>query len=317
MKAMTKINFTGNIEEVKQQIEQTVATYELLGNASIDFDKWFEGWENGFPEATENRALGNYQVTGEKAWRADASKQPRWRQWSKANGLITGEYWRDRSVDEDSIPLSGTAKQLIEHIIQLEYTNKGGNEEQSTSSDIIRYSGIPEITLIFKGIDKTLPKNSQKVKGEKSFRFIGYTDNPVMAQKRRDLELITRADISRLGAKIRLIFKTTPPYTWLKGKDQVIYHDWQQGYNLNIYALSHAEGERLIHAILAIQNHEIDEAFIKYSEAKNKIKAYPPVTEIQVMGQTQKIPERLPKTHVSFDHAKLYLPTLRQTLVIA
>jgi hypothetical protein len=97
---MTKIIYR-QYRRSKKTIEQSVATYELLGNrSSVDFEEWFEGWENGFPDDTENRVLGNYNITGEKAWRSDASKKPRWRQWSNKKGIIKGEYWRDRSVDQ-------------------------------------------------------------------------------------------------------------------------------------------------------------------------------------------------------------------------
>ncbi len=307
-----------------RQIMQIVQATRFVTGARINFEAWFKLWEKGFPDFTENRSDSNFSLNGDKQWERikKPESRPRFREWTNSQqradfGFRVIEYWRDRSAEGSSVLLTGTDLQLINHIIQIEYEGGGSKQQESVSSDIIRYSGIPEITLYFKGIDKTLPQNRQRVTGEKSFRFIGYTDNPMSAQKRRDLELITQTDISRIGAKIRSVFKTQPSYVWAKGKDQVIYHDWLQGYNLNVYALNHAEGERLILAILSIQNHTIDETFIKYSEAKNVAKAYPPTTEIQVMGQTQEIPERLPKSEVSFDRATLYLPTLKQTLVIA
>lgn len=310
----------GTPAELRILLQLVRATREMVGK-NINFEEWFEQWEKGFPDAKEQRN-GNFLLTGDKQWDRikKPESRPRFKEWTTSQqridwGFRVIEYWRDRSSESDSVVLSGTDLQLVNHVIQIEY--EGGGSQQSASSDTIRYSGIPEITLYFKGVDKALPKNRQRVKGEKSFRFIGYTDNPIIAQKRRDLELITQTDISRIGTKIRSVFKTKPPYVWAKGKDQVIYHDWQQGYNLNVYALNHTEGERLILAILSIQNHTIDETFLKYSEAKNVTKAYPPTTEIQVMGQTQEIPERLPKSKVSFDRATLYLPTLKQTLVIA
>jgi len=315
---MTKINFTGNIDDIKKQIEQSVATFELLGNrSSVNFEQWFARWETGFSDAVENRTLGNYPLTGEKAWRNDASKRPRWREWSNKNGIIEGEYWRDRSNDADSIPLSGTTEQLIEHIVRLEYTSKGESQEQSITSDVICYSGIPEITLYFKGIDKTLPEKEQIVVGKKSFRLTGKTDNPRMAEKREDLELISQADINKLGAKIRLLFRTTPPYIWSKGKKQVVYHDWVRGYNLNAYVSTYAEGDRLITTILAIRDFQLDETFVKYKEPKNFAKAYPPSTEYEVLGEIFKTPERLPNIDVVFQSAKIYLPTVKQTKVIA
>jgi hypothetical protein len=225
----------------------------------------------------------------------------------------------NRANDEEIYTLSGREEDIAANgslflaLYDLFQRNVARN---STDSDIIRYSGIPEVILEFKGIDKSLPAGRQTVRGAKSFRFTGYTDNPVVAQRRQDLELITQADIKRLGEKIRILFKTTP-YIWSKGKDQVIYHDWERGYNLNVYALNHNEGERLVKQILLIRDFQIDETFLKYSEAKNTAKAYPATTKIQVLGQTKEIPERLPKSNVRFQVGKIYLPTLKQTLVIA
>lgn len=315
---MTKINFGGSIDEIKKQIEQTIATYELLGtDSTVNFEQWYEGWEKGFPDAVENRGLGNYRLAGENRWRANPENWPRWRQWSNEGGIIKGEYWRDRANETDSVPLSGTATQLINQIVQLEHQKDVQTSQQSITSDVIRYSGIPEITLFFRGRDINLSTKNQEVSGEKSFRLTGYTDNPLMAQRRKDLELITQADISRIGTKIRDIFKTTPPYVWSKGKKQVVYHDWERGYNLNVYASNHTEGEKLISAILAIREHQIDETFVKYGEAKNPGKAYPPPQEFEVIGETHKTPERLPEFNVSFSSGKIYFPTLKETKVIA
>ena len=290
----------------------------MRASTRINFEMWFAQWETGFPVAVQGRINGNYPLTGENIWRGDISKRPRWRQWSNDNGIITGEYWRDRSVEGKSNILSGTAEQLIQHIIQLEYEG-GGSQQQSVSSDVIRYSGIPEITLFFRGVDKTGSTSKQQtfVKGDKSFRYMGYTDNPDMAQKREDLELITQADIKRIGDRIKTIFGTNPRYNWSKGKKQVVYHDWFRGYNLNVYASSHAEGERMVASILALRDLTIDETFIKYGEAKNPIKAYPPPTEIQVMGKPHKTTERLPNVDVTFEYAKIYLPTIKETQYIA
>lgn len=312
----------GTPAELRQMMQIVQATRFVTG-ARVNFEAWFELWEKGFPDFTNDRSDSNFLLSGDKQWERikKPESRPRFREWTNSQqradkGFRVIEYWRDRSDESNSVILSGTDLQLIQHCIQLEYEGGGTTATDSVSSDIIRYSGIPEITLIFKGVDKTLGTKNNIVTGEKSFRFMGYTDNPNMAIKREDLKLISQADISRIGARIRSTFKTTPPYTWAKGKDQVIYHDWMRGYNLNVYALNHAEGERLIRSILALRDLEIDETFLKYSEAKNTIKAYPPASEIQVMGQTQKIPERLPKSNVIFSSAKIHLPTLKQTLII-
>jgi hypothetical protein len=120
---------------------------------------------------------------------------------------------------------------------------------------------------MFTGFDESRPVGKQRIKGEKSFRYIGYTDNPLKAQQMENLELITQVDINRIGSKIRPLFNK---YSWSKGKKQVIYHDWERGYNLNVYSSSYAEGERLVATILAIRDFEVNEAFVKYGEPKTQ-----------------------------------------------
>ena len=314
--------FVGTPSELRQLIQNYQAMRFITG-ARIDFEVWFEAWEKGFPEFTANRSDSNYPLSGEKQWKRikNPETRPKYKEWTTPQqradyGYRVVEVWQNRSIQSDSVLFTGTDLQLIQHCIQLEYEG-GGNQQQSVSSDIVRYSGIPEITLYFSGIDKSIPGKDRIVEGEKSFRFMGYTDDPFVAQQRTDLELITEADINRIGTKIRAVFQGRPPYLWSKGKKQVIYHDWQRGYNLNVYASSHTEGERLVIAILSIFNHLIDERFLKYSEAKNPAKAYPSTTKIQVLNGEYKTPERLPNIDVNFKHGRIYLPTIKQTRVIA
>ena len=308
----------GTPAELRQMMQIVQATRFVTG-ARINFEAWFELWENGFPDFTENRSDSNFLLSGDKQWERikKPESRPRYREWTNSQqradaGFRVIEYWRDRSIEGNSVLLTGTDLQLIQHIIQLEYEGGGSQQQESVGSDIIRYSGIPEIKLFFRGRDASLPAKDQVVVGQKSFRFMGYTDNPEMAEKRADLELITQADINRIGAKIRSVFRTTPPYIWKKGKKQVAYHDWSRGYNLNVYSSSHAEAERLIAAILSVRDLQIDETFIKYGEAKNPTKAYPPSREIQVLGEKHKTPERLPNVDVEFQYAQIYLPTVKQ-----
>ncbi|MEG4109000.1 hypothetical protein [Microcoleus sp. S13_C5] len=313
---------SGREEDIAANGSLFLALYDLAQRDRIDFDEWFEQWSLGFPLLDVNREQSNYPLLGEKQWRK-REERPKFKDWTPRElrhklGYRTIEVWLNRDIEEESTILSGTDMQLINHCIQLEY--EGGSKtlsQDTVSSDVIRYSGIPEITLFFRGRDANLPVKDQVVVGQKSFRFMGYTDNPAMAEKRQDLELITQSDINRIGAKIRSIFRNIPPYVWSKGKKQVAYHDWARGYNLNVYASTHAEAERLIVAILAIRDLQMDETFVKYGEAKNPIKAYPPAQEIQVLGKKHKTPERLPDVNVEFQYAQIYLPTVKQKKNIA
>jgi hypothetical protein len=314
----------GTPAELRQMLQIIQATRFVTGNR-INFESWFEQWEKGFLDFTVDRGTSNFALTGENQWKRikNPESRPRYRELTTSQqradlGYRVIEYWRDRSDEKISILLGGvTDLMLIDRILAYEYQSATVSAEQQISSDTIRYSGIPEIRLYFKGIDRSLPVKDQVVTGQKSFRFMGYTDNPAMAEKRQDLQLITQTDINRIGAKIRSIFRSTPPYTWSKGKKQVVYHDWSRGYNLNVYCSNHAEGERLIMSILAIRDLQIDETFVKYGEPKNPIKAYPPVQEIQVLGEKHKTPERLPSASVVFQYADIHLPTIKKTKIIA
>lgn len=313
----------GTPAELRQMLQVIQATRIVTG-ARVNFEAWFEQWEKGFPKFTENRSDSNFLLSGEKQWERikKPETRPRYREWTDSQqradqGFRVIEYWRDRSAEGNSVLLTGTDLQLIQHIIQIEYEGGGSQQQESVSSDIIRYSGIPEITLFFRGRDTSLPAKDQVVVGKKSFRFMGKTDNPKMAENREDLQLITENDINQIGAKIRSIFQTTPPYTWSKGKKQVVYHDWARGYNLRIPCSNYAEGDRLIAAILSARNLQVDETFVKYGEAKNPIKAYPLSGEIQVLGEKHKTPERLPNVDVVFQYAQIHLATIKKTRIIA
>jgi hypothetical protein len=310
----------GTPAELRQMLQVIQATRVVTG-ARINFKLWFGMWEQGFAQFTQDRADSNFALTGDKQWGRikNPETRPRYRELNNSQqradlGFRSIEYWPDRSENSSSIILSGTDLMLIDHILAYEYQRN--SVAKPVTSDVIRYSGIPEISLHFRGIDKSLPPKNQVVEGDKSFRFMGYTDNPLMAEKREDLKLITQNDIDRIGVKIRSIFRAKPAYTWSKGKRQVIYHDWERGYNLNSYASTYAEGERLIIAILSIRDLQIDETFLKYKEAKNPEKAYPPAQEIQVLGEKHKTPERLPTVDVVFQYAKIYLPTIKKSQII-
>lgn len=313
----------GTPAELRQMLQIIQATRFITGTR-INFSAWFEMWENGFPQFTEDRADSNFALTGEKQWKRikNPETRPRCRELTNSQqradlGFRVIEYWRDRSDKTNSVLLTGTDLQLIDQILAYEYQENADKAQDRVASDVIRYSGIPEITLVFKGVNRVLNGKNQVAKGEKSFRFTGYTDNPAIAESRKELELITQTDINRISAKIKEIFSGGTPYKWSKGKKQVIYHDWHRGYNLNVYASNYSEGERLIAAILATREFTIDETFLKHGEPKNSAKAYPTSQKIQVLGGIHETGERLPNVDVTFQYAKIYLPTIKETRVIA
>jgi hypothetical protein len=301
---MTKINFTGNIDDIKKQIEQSVATFELVGNeSSVNFEQWFEGWEKGFPEDVENRSLGNYPPTGENAWRKDASKWPRWRQWSVGNnGIIKGEYWRDRSQEKDSIPLSGTSEQLIDQIIKLEFPSAVANQNKSKSQEWPPMSGQPQIRLFFKG--------DNKAEAETSFRIMNRTDNPKIP-----LPIIDKNDLRKYAEKIRQEFGT-PLYVWEKGREAFSYNNPWQGFQGQWWLCrNEAIGRGLLVKLLAIQDLSLDNTKTRISKAIDENLAFPsnppPVT---VLGEPMPQDVERPLVDVSFYRAEIKLAKMRSPI---
>lgn len=301
---MTKINFTGNIDEVKRQIEQTIATYELLGNrSSVDFEEWFKRWENGFADATENRSLGNYPLTGEKAWRSDASKQPRWRQWSNKNGIIEGEYWRDRSDDTNSIPLSGTAEQLINHVIQIEYEGGGNLLTKDKSKQWPPMKGQPQIKLYFKGENKS--------EAETSFRIMDKTDDPKIP-----LPIITKSDLQKYAQRIKEEFATPNLLIWRQGRKVFSYKNRWQGFDGQWWLCrSELDGKALVIKLLAIQELLLDSSQTRISEATDENLAFPAEPpDVIVLGEPVPQPQKRPIEDVIFYRAEIKLAKKRSPI---
>ncbi|WP_019487452.1 hypothetical protein [Kamptonema formosum] len=286
-----------------------------------NFKKWAKAFEDGFAEF----------VTGvnpelKKLW----TKQP-WPGIEKANrpkiveikvhgnrkvrpDFKVVQFFENRQNLQEWRIFSGSYSQIAGQIIHW-WNQKAGEGVSGGKSDVIKRSGHPEVTLYFRQ-ESNFEKGFQPVKGEISFDLMDLTDNPLMTGKGK-FKLITEKDINNLGKKITSIFRTKPPYTWSKGKKQIAYHDWGRGYNFLIYCSSHEEGERLASAVLDIQGHKLDEAFLKQGAAKNPGAAYPAPKEITVLGQKRRTPRLRPSADVVYQYAKIYLPTIKESKVIA
>ncbi|MEG5159576.1 hypothetical protein QUB37_03885 [Microcoleus sp. AT3-A2] len=307
---MTKINFQGSIEDVKKQIEQAIATYELLGNqTSVKFETWFEKWETGFLTATENRALGNYQLTGENAWRADAGKRPRFRQWENDDGIITGEYWRDRDNDATSLILSGTPEMLIDQIIQIEHRpNSGGKaaESEFTGGGEVKRKGRPQLYIYFEEDEEDIEPGYDPIRSRISMRLMDKTDTS-----------LSRADLNQYTTKIQNIFGTGGGKIWKRGKDMASYTDWENGYQLQLLVRSKTDGEELIKQFLSIQNVSFAKKKYFYKENQDVINAYPtnPGSEI-VLGKEIKKARYRPIAEIRFQAAWISLASIRKPVYL-
>lgn len=301
---MAKLEFSGNLEEIKSEIEQAVSTYELLGNQSaVNFEAWYESWEKGWPEALENRTLGNYPLSGENQWPAKPEVRSRWRQFYKKDGIIKGEYWRDRSKEKESVRLSGTPEQLIDQIIKLEFPSAVASESKGKSQQWPPMPGQPQIRLFFKG--------ENKAEAETSFRIMTKTDDSKIP-----LPLIDKSDLRKYAEKIKQEFATPNLFVWQKGKEAFSYkHRWHGFDGQWWLSRNEAMGRALLIKLLAIQELEIDNSKTRVSKATDENLAFPfnppPVT---VLGEVTPQDTERPLVDVSFYRAEIKLAKMRSPI---
>jgi len=303
---MTKINFQGSIEDVKKQIEQTIATYELLGtDSTVNFEQWYESWENGFPEATENRALGNYGLIGEKVWRVKAENRPRWRQWSNQSGIIKGEYWRDRANDGESVVLSGTSTQLINQIIQLEFQSSNLSTIKDKTKSWPPMKGQPHIKLYFRG--------EGRAEGETSLCIMTKTDDPKIP-----LPLIDKSDLRQYANKIKEQFAMPNLFVWEKGKEIISYKNRWQGFDGQYWLCrNETSGRALLNKLVNVLGVPLDGSKVRMSKATDEAAAFP-ANPPDVIVLNEPVPQETerPLVDVSFWRAEMKLAKQRSPILL-
>ncbi|MEH1817296.1 MAG: hypothetical protein V7L09_33535 [Nostoc sp.] len=95
-------------------------------------------------------------------------------------------------------------------------------------------------------------ESTPQLEGEITFRLM-----------QESSETISRSDAERLAKKIKSIF-ATPPFLWHKGHFKCTYFDIERGYELKLLVPSKPEGERIIRAVLEIQDHPFDRDFLQF-----------------------------------------------------
>jgi hypothetical protein len=132
-----------------------------------------------------------------------------------------------------------------------------------------------------------------QLEGEITFRLMNETS-----------ESISRIKAETLARTIKSVF-ATPPFTWNKGKFKCTYFDTARGYELKLLVTNKTEGERVVRAVLDIQNHSFDRDYIQFIDND---RTYPinPGTH-RVYGRTVKKFARRRTADVKFRHAQLLI----------
>lgn len=300
-----------------------LAIYDLLEKDRVDFDEFWEGWEMGFPLLSE-RIETNYSTSN---WRKPDSR-PRYREWKnptagaiKANYRVI-EYWRDRSLEAQSIMLAGNDTQLVDHIIQIEYEAGGqnsGNVSGKNSKPPLK--GWPAITLNFiqpneqvrrkvNGVPRT------RVTGEKTIRSVGFTDDRRIVEMGL-AELIKSSNIRQWATRIQEQF-SSPAYRWQKGRECLSYSGHiarLQGLEGYAFVRSPQQGKDLFTRLLKIFDFTPDNLGFRYSGNEAAEEAYPAdPPNFQLLGKEREAEAERAIAEVVFDNASLYLPKLRSPI---
>lgn len=311
----------GTPSELRMMMQIVQATRFATGGR-INFEQWFEEWENGFPSFKENRADSNFLLSGEKQWKRIKNPQsrPRYREFTNSGqradlGYRVIEYWRDRGIESDSIILSGTDLQLIQHIIQIEYEGGGSTSTKGKGGNLPYLKGQPLITLEFVQDPDKVGTNSSgnlipPVTGTISFRIMEKTDDP-----KSNLEKISKTDLKNYAKRISEEFGANGGYVWEKGKAVLSYRNRRQGFESWYLIKNKKSGITLVEKLLAITEQKIETTCIKFSETENASDAYPEMPgKTVILGEEIELARERPLVDVRFREASIHLSRSRKTV---
>jgi hypothetical protein len=302
----------GTPSELRQMLQIVQATRFVTGNR-INFEAWFEQWERGFPDFTNDRATSNFGLTGETQWKRikEPETRPRYREWTNSQqradlGYRIIEYWRDRSNESNSVPMSGTDLMLINQIVQYEHQSGGGNVKTDEKQNYLTTSrkGFPKIKIYF--FEDTLDVEPGYRAVETSLKIT------IMKPEWKNISNISKNDIEQLAVAVKNIFYG---FAIKKGKLTCSYKNLEQGYDNWTYVRTKAEGTRIMTALVSVLGHSLDRKFLKFTETDDEEAAYPIVPEtITAFGKQLKTSRKRPIAETKFTHATIYLPGLTEPL---
>ena len=117
-------------------------------------------------------------------------------------------------------------------------------------------------------------------------------------------ETISRSDAERLARQIKNIF-ATPPFLWHKGHFKCTYTDKERGYELKLLVPNKTEGERIIKAVLEIQEHPFDRDFLQFIDNDRTYSTNPGTH--RVYGRTVKKFVKRRSSELKFRFAQLFI----------
>ncbi len=293
---------------VIQQSSSIKALHDLLGRRlgyTIDFEKWFEAFEYEYLKTLPPSKQPPANKL--KPWGKDPENRPKklnllTKDEAAKRGYMIIRFWKNRKQENNSIILAGTYTELRWKLEELMREKPGTVVEKGIfKTGTIKRVGKPQIFLYFLEDLEDVEDGYHPVEGVISFRIMDKDDNP-----NSSLPKITKTDLERYANAIKSQFYSPQPYKWNKGKEMVCYHNWEQGYQLQLLCRSEAVGIDLAQKVLAIQDHSYIPARLKHNTTKDATGAYPTIPpQINVLGRDIRAPRKRPVATVAFQYAEL------------
>jgi hypothetical protein len=151
----------------------------------------------------------------------------------------------------------------------------------------------PQIGLFFREDARDVEEGYTALRSQICFRLINESS-----------ESITRAELERLGNRIKTEFGAANGYRWHRGKTLLSYYEPDKGYKFRIYSFTEGDGRQLIDKVLSIQGHNPDWKYLTINENAEPTQAFPTVPPtMNIIGKRLRAPRTRPSGYVRFQYA--------------
>lgn len=295
----------------------------------VKFEDWFEQWSVGFSFAINRTGTTglttNYplRTVGDvPGWREDITKRPGYLEWknpSKKTNINYRviEYFPDKSNEDKSYVFTGNDREIINHIVQLEYEGMGGasvdsGEQTPAYSSQISFSGAPTVLLYFRESEADVEEGYAAIRAEIRFHLMDKSDDPDST-----LPTLTNANVRQLAQRIQAQFVFPQPYRIHKGKETVSVKDKENGLESYVHCYNKSDGIEFYTKLYAAMGKTMDLKKTFHKTTEDSINAYPTVPpSVNVLGKITKRPRKRPVGYCEFRHAQLFLKLLDKPVLL-
>ncbi|WP_272073961.1 hypothetical protein [Nodularia spumigena] len=151
----------------------------------------------------------------------------------------------------------------------------------------------PQVKLVFRELYPLDEGKFSPVRGELTFRLMDETSQTYTPAKAKALAVAIKKDLF------------TPLLVWNKGKNYYYYRDDEKGYDFRLLVPNKSEGQKIVTAVLSVQNHSFDDENVNYQVTDKNFPKNP--GNQTVYSKSVPKPRRRPTASVRIRHAQLLL----------